>query len=127
MNSDVRGQLPPDRNLWHFPIDVNRVVDGDTIDTTADLGFKTRRDVRVRLYGVDTREVYGVDRESEEYKRGKVHSAFTRDWLDGRDDLCMYSLKDTGKYGRYLVDIVDSDGNSLVSALYDEFGDEVAP
>jgi hypothetical protein len=37
-----------------------------------------------------------------------------------------YTLKGKGKYGRWLADVLNVEGNSLVAALYDEFGDEVA-
>ena len=35
-------------------IEINRVVDGDTIDVTIDLGFDLYKKERVRVAGVDT-------------------------------------------------------------------------
>lgn len=126
------GQLPPDSDVWHFPARVGRVVDGDTLDMTFDLGMRVRANKqRVRLYGVDTAEVYGVSEGTEEYQKGKRHSSFVADWVAKREKpgfpLSCYTMKGEGKYGRWLVDIVDNQGNSLVSALFDKFGDEVSP
>ena len=36
--------------------EVNRVIDGDTIDVTIDLGFDIFHQTRVRLYGINTPE-----------------------------------------------------------------------
>ena len=36
--------------------EINRVVDGDTIDVTIDLGFDLYKKERVRVAGVDTPE-----------------------------------------------------------------------
>ena len=37
-------------------VKINRVVDGDTIDVTIDLGFDLTKKERVRIAGVDTPE-----------------------------------------------------------------------
>lgn len=130
----VNGQLPPNAETWHFPCRLSDrgVVDGDTIDVTCDLGFRTSRTVRVRLYGVDTAETYGVSHESDEYRRGQLHRTFTEEWF--RDHTTvepwpfrMFTLKQSDKYGRYLADVIAPIGESLVVALHDEFGDEVLP
>lgn len=88
---------------------VTRVVDGDTLDMTVDLGFKVCIDIRARLYGVDTPEIYGVKKESEEYQKGKAASEFVQAWLDARPEvLTVKTIKDAkGKYGRYLVTVID--------------------
>lgn len=125
------GQLPPDSAVWHFPVRLDRVVDGDTIDVRCDLGFNCFRDVRLRLYGIDTGEIFGSKRGSEEYERGKAHQAFVRDWFESRDTdgdawpYRAYTLKEPGKYGRWLADVVDQEGDSLVAALLTEFGEEI--
>ena len=42
---------------------VTRVVDGDTYDIEVDLGFSVRRKVRFRLYGINTEEITGPNKE----------------------------------------------------------------
>ena len=49
---------PPSRkSCYNFRVvKINRVVDGDTIDVTIDLGFDLTKKERVRIAGVDTPE-----------------------------------------------------------------------
>ena len=49
---------PPSRkSCYNFRVTkINRVVDGDTIDVTIDLGFDLYKKERVRVAGVDTPE-----------------------------------------------------------------------
>ena len=49
---------PPSRkSCYNFRVvEINRVVDGDTIDVTIDLGFDLSKKERVRVAGVDTPE-----------------------------------------------------------------------
>ena len=49
---------PPNRkSCYNFRVvEINRVVDGDTIDVTIDLGFDLYKKERVRVAGVDTPE-----------------------------------------------------------------------
>ena len=52
--------IPPSRkSCYNFRvIEINRVVDGDTIDVTIDLGFDLYKKERVRVAGVDTCLLY---------------------------------------------------------------------
>ena len=49
---------PPNRkSCYNFRVvEINRVLDGDTIDVTIDLGFDLFKKERVRVAGVDTPE-----------------------------------------------------------------------
>ena len=49
---------PPSRkSCYNFRVtEINRVLDGDTIDVTIDLGFDLFKKERVRVAGVDTPE-----------------------------------------------------------------------
>ena len=48
--------VPPSRkSCYNFRVtEINRVLDGDTIDVTIDLGFDLYKKERVRIAGVDT-------------------------------------------------------------------------
>ena len=54
----MEAMTPPNRkSCYNFRvIEINRVLDGDTIDVTIDLGFDLYKKERVRVAGVDTPE-----------------------------------------------------------------------
>ena len=58
---------PPNRkSCYNFRvIEINRVLDGDTIDVTIDLGFDLYKKERVRVGGVDTPEKRTRDLEEK--------------------------------------------------------------
>ena len=59
--------VPPSRkSCYNFlVVKINRVVDGDTIDVTIDLGFDLYKKERVRIAGVDTPEKRTRDKEEK--------------------------------------------------------------
>ena len=59
---------PPNRkSCYNFRVtEINRVLDGDTIDVTIDLGFDLYKKERVRVAGVDTPEKRTRDLEEKE-------------------------------------------------------------
>ena len=58
---------PPNRkSCYNFRVvEINRVLDGDTIDVTIDLGFDLFKKERVRVAGVDTPEKRTRDLEEK--------------------------------------------------------------
>lgn len=97
-----------DKLFW-YRAKVRRVVDGDTLDLEFDLGLAAYRRERVRLHGVDTPEIFGVPKESEEYARGMEAKAFVVERVEGQT-VWVHTYKDKqGKYGRYLADIFFQD------------------
>ena len=95
--------------------EINRVVDGDTIDVTIDLGFDLYKKERVRVAGVDTPEKR--TRDLEEKALGIDATNWLKDKLestiDGDDELTIRTelVGGVGKYGRLLgwLYIGDSD------------------
>ena len=108
---------PPSRkSCYNFRvIKINRVVDGDTIDVTIDLGFDLHKKERVRVAGVDTPEKR--TRDLEEKALGYDATNWLKDKLSeaisGADDLIIRTelVGGVGKYGRLLgwLYIGDSD------------------
>ena len=100
--------IPPSRkSCYNFRVvEVNRVVDGDTIDVTIDLGFDLFKKERVRVAGVDTPEKR--TRDLEEKALGYDATHWLEDKLNGAiagdDDLVIRTELDggVGKYGRLL-------------------------
>ena len=108
---------PPNRkSCYNFRVvEINRVLDGDTIDVTIDLGFDLFKKERVRVAGVDTPEKR--TRDLEEKERGIHATNWIKENLDGAisgsDDLIIRTelVGGMGKYGRLLgwLYIGDSD------------------
>ena len=100
--------IPPSRkSCYNFRVTkINRVVDGDTIDVTIDLGFDLLKKERVRIAGVDTPEKR--TRDLEEKALGLDATAWMKEKLEGAikgdDELTIRTeLKGgVGKYGRLL-------------------------
>ena len=99
---------PPSRkSCYNFRvIKINRVVDGDTIDVTIDLGFDLYKKERVRVAGVDTPEKR--TRDKEEKALGIDATNWLKEKLEGAikgdDDLIIRTelVGGVGKYGRLL-------------------------
>jgi len=100
--------IPPSRkSCYNFRVtEINRVVDGDTIDVTIDLGFDLYKKERVRVAGIDTPEKRTRDLEEKalgidatNYLKKKLE-----DTIAGDDELTIRTeLKGgMGKYGRLL-------------------------
>ena len=100
--------IPPSRkSCYNFRVvKINRVVDGDTIDVTIDLGFDLLKKERVRIAGVDTPEKRTRDKEE------KVLGIDATNWMKehlegaikgGEELIIRTELKGgVGKYGRLL-------------------------
>ena len=54
--------------MYEYKAIIRRVVDGDTVDVTLDLGFNILYNSRIRLLGINTPE--SRTRDLEEKKRG---------------------------------------------------------
>ena len=101
---------PPSRvSCWNYKIaSVDRIVDGDTIDITINLGFDLSIKQRVRVAGVDTPEKRTSDHEVEKplgidatnWLKGKLEDAET----EGKSLMVRTELGSgaSGKYGRLL-------------------------
>lgn len=120
---------PPSRkSCYNFRvIKINRVVDGDTIDVTIDLGFDLYKKERVRVAGVDTPEKR--TRNLEEKALGIDATNWLKDKLTGAvagdDDLVIRTelVGGTGKYGRllgwlYIGDNTISINEQMIAAGY---------
>ena len=119
--------IPPSRkSCYNFRVTkINKVLDGDTIDVTIDLGFDLYKKERVRIAGVDTPEKR--TRNLEEKALGLDATNWLKDKLTetikGEDELTIRTeLKGgVGKYGRLLGWLyVGEDTISLNEAMITE-------
>ena len=99
---------PPSRkSCYNFRVtEINRVLDGDTIDVTIDLGFDLYKKERVRIAGVDTPEKRTRDLEEKALGIDATNwlKAKLTETIKGDEELLIRTeLKGgVGKYGRLL-------------------------
>ncbi len=104
----MAAMTPPSRkSCYNFRVvKVNRVVDGDTIDVTIDLGFEIFKKERVRVAGVDTPEKRTRDLEEKALGIDATNwlKEELKNVLDGDDELIIRTELHggVGKYGRLL-------------------------
>tara|TARA_B100001989_G_scaffold118181_1_gene83251 strand:+ start:718 stop:1173 length:456 start_codon:yes stop_codon:yes gene_type:complete len=109
--------IPPSRkSCYNFRVTkINKVVDGDTIDVTIDLGFDLYKKERVRVAGIDTPEKRTRDLEEKalgidatNWLKEKLGQAIT-----GDDELTIRTELSggIGKYGRLLGWLYIGDGD----------------
>jgi len=103
------------KSQYFYGITVDRVVDGDTLVVTFDLGFNLKMTDYVRLYDVDCPEIF-----HPHTPEGDIAKKFTQDWVAGGKkfflDSRVYDARE--KYGRCLGDVYrDDDPVTLNQAL----------
>lgn len=98
--------------MYEYKTSLVRVVDGDTVELTVDLGFTVTAKVVFRLLGINSPEMKGVTKSS-----GLVARQGLIDLL-GQGDLSIRSEKPvkTDKYGRWLatITVTRPDGSTFV-------------
>ena len=104
----MAAMVPPSRkSCYNFRVvSIDRVVDGDTIDVSIDLGFDLIKKERVRIAGIDTPEKR--TRDLEEKALGIDATNWMKknleDTIAGDDELTIRTelVGGMGKYGRLL-------------------------
>ena len=86
--------------MYEYKAKVHRIIDGDTVDVTIDLGFEMTTKQRIRLYGIDTPEPR--TRDLKEKARGKAAKARLLDLVTGCRRQIVVRTLTKGKYGRIL-------------------------
>ena len=109
--------VPPSRkSCYNFRVvSIDRVVDGDTIDVSIDLGFDLIKKERVRVAGVDTPEKRTRDLEEKALGIDATNwmKGTLEDTINGEHELTIRTeLKGgMGKYGRLLGWLYVGDDN----------------
>ena len=100
--------VPPSRKSCYNSrvVSIDKVVDGDTIDVTIDLGFDLYKKERVRIAGIDTPEKRTRDLEEKALGIDATNwmKGTLEDTINGDNELIIRTeLKGgVGKYGRLL-------------------------
>lgn len=89
-----------------------KIVDGDTVLVNIDLGFKTWiHNISLRLSRVYAPEIF-KPKDNTEKKQGMLVTGFVATRLQVGQETTIVTIKDkTEKYGRYLAEIWDQEGN----------------
>lgn len=94
--------------MYTYKAKIIGVYDGDTVTALVDLGFLHFQEMKLRLYGIDTPELRGSEKEE-----GKKVRDIVRDMILDKE-VTIRSYKDKqGKYGRYLANIILENGLDL--------------
>ena len=96
---------------------VAKVVDGDTVDLTLDVGFCMFTIQRIRISGVDTPEMTAKD--ETERKMANEAKAFVESWFAKNKQLTIKTTKDD-KYGRMLGEIKNDVGECINTLLVEK-------
>ena len=87
--------------MYNYKAKIIDVYDGDTVTAIVDLGFLHFQEMKLRLYGIDTPELRGDEKEA-----GIVVRDLVREMILNKD-VEIHSYKDKqGKYGRYLANLI---------------------
>jgi micrococcal nuclease len=111
--------------MFKYNAVLDRVIDGDTVDATIDLGFDTWKKIRIRFYGINTPE--SRTRDLEEKKRGLAAKDRLIEILKANDNKFILQSHGVGKYGRCLGELfVESLGETSVQETLINEGHGVA-
>jgi len=104
-----------------------RVIDGDTLEVLIDQGFNDYTVKKLRLGGVDTAEIFGVSKDTEEYQLGMEQKEFTADFVEvdehGEEEFPLsVRTSGKGKYGRWVARVW-KDSECLNESLVEEWPD----
>ena len=80
---------------------VDKIVDGDTVDVTLDLGFYISLKQRIRILGINASEL--KDKDPAEKELALKAKQFAEEWFQQPGTLMVKTTKDD-KYGRMLGD-----------------------
>jgi micrococcal nuclease len=93
--------------MYEYKAEILKVYDGDgAFDAVVDLGMGIKYKRKIRLFGVDTPEMRG-----EQKQAGKVVRDFVRDLILGKDVVIQTHYDKSGKYGRLLANITTEEGD----------------
>lgn len=106
--------------MYEYRAIITSVFDGDTLRANLHLGFgivdqgSSGKGRQFRLYGINTPEVRGKEKEE-----GLKVRDYVRSLLPEGTEVLIKSIKDrSGKYGRYLAEIWINDDKDGVPHLY---------
>jgi micrococcal nuclease len=86
--------------MYIYSAKIISVYDGDTVTADVDLGFHVRKEIKVRLAGIDTPEIRG-----EERPKGLISKSRLSELILNKEVVIKTYKDKQEKYGRWLGDI----------------------
>lgn len=93
--------------MYEYQATVNRVIDGDTIEVSVDLGFSLVWTTPVRLYGINAPETNS--KSPMERAAAMVAKTYLIANIEGKE-VRVKTVKPKDKYGRYLAEVWQTGG-----------------
>lgn len=90
--------------MYEYLAHVYKVVDGDTIYASVDLGLGIFVRQKFRLVAIDTPEIFRPSCDAEK-QHGFEAKAFVEDLILNKSVFIKTYKDKTGKYGRYICDV----------------------
>lgn len=104
--------------MYEYKAKVIRVIDGDSLILDIDLGFRTHIEIPARLAHINAPEM--LDKDDEKRARAKKAKQKLIELLtDPQVIIRSFKPFKVDKYGRYLVEIINSDGTNVNQTLMD--------
>lgn len=103
---------PMNKPSYTYSAKILRVIDGDSYEVLCDVGFRTQIKITVRLFGINTPEIRG-----EEKEEGNKVKSFVKAAIEGKDVLIKTYKSPGDKYGRWLAEIISDFGEGYPSNL----------
>jgi len=104
--------------FYNYKGKADKVVDGDTVDATVDVGFGIWVKQRFRIDDFDAPESWRPRNEAEK-AHGEAAKARAKELLMDKD-LVFTTSKEIGVYGRYGASITLSDGTKFKDVMISE-------
>lgn len=108
--------------MYKYKAKLIRVIDGDTIEASIDLGFGLRYEIIIRLYGINTPETRTKD--LEERKSGINAKDRLIEILKSSKNEFILQSHGVGKYGRCLGTLFIDDTNVNMLLLNEGHAEE---
>lgn len=104
-------------NMYLYKAKIMTVYDGDTVTALVDLGFHVQKTIKVRLFGIDTPEIRGIERPE-----GLDAKKRLAELIEGKEVIVKTFKDKQEKYGRWLgiIFLPDDQLKSINDILVEE-------
>ena len=103
--------------MYTYQCTTVRVIDGNTVDASIDLGFNVVIKQRIKLYGVRVKDIRDIDAENKQLAMSSKNKLAE---LLGSEFVCETIMNKRGKAGRVMGKIFKIDPNGQRVSVNDQ-------